>query len=127
MLMKLNLLQKKVVAFILLIACVNLFMGCHRYFKPVRLNAPNPENKQTTLKKLNDEKKYFILRKGTYSYALSDVILDQTKMTLTAVVGEVPPEHQLYLEQRKKYKYSKQRKRMLFCKKCIYLQVIPAR
>ena len=62
--MKLSLLQKKVVAFILLIACINLFMGCHRYFRPVRIDAPTVEKKQTSLKELSNENRYFILRKG---------------------------------------------------------------
>ena len=110
--MKLSLLQKKVVAFILLISCINLFMGCHRYFRPVIMNTATVENKQTTLKKLSNENRYFILRKGFYSYALSNVVFDQTKMTLTANAGKIPPEHQLYLKHKKNpsYKYSKARK-----------------
>jgi hypothetical protein len=107
--MKLTLFQKKVVAFILLISCINLFMGCHRYFRPVVVNTATAETKQTTLKKLSDEHRYFILRRGIYSYALSNVILDQSKMTLTANVGGIPAEHQLYLNREKKsaYAYSK--------------------
>jgi hypothetical protein len=109
--MRLKTTQKKVVAFILLISCINLFMGCHRFFIPVKVNTPSLENKQTTLKNLSNEDRYFILRKGYHSYTLSNVILDQTKMTLTANVSGVPQEHQLYLQKRKPvYSYSKAKK-----------------
>src|SRR5437764_430328 len=110
--MKLSLLQKKVVAFILLVACINLFMGCHHYFQPVRMQTSNTESKQLALKKLSVQEKYFILRRGEHNYALSNIIIDPDKMALTANVGEVPPEHQLYLKQTRKpsYKYSKAKK-----------------
>src|SRR5436190_3389569 len=112
MLMKLSFFQKKAVAFILLIASINYFMGCHRYFRPIVIHTTSVENKQAKLKELSGEDKYFILRKGSNSYALSNIILDQTKMTLTANVGEVPPEHGVYLKKGKKprYIYSKSKK-----------------
>jgi hypothetical protein len=61
---------------------------------------------------LNEQARYFILRKGHHSYALTNIAIDQTNMTLTANVGEVPPEHSLYLNKGKstKYTYSKAKK-----------------
>ena len=106
--MDLNHLQKKTTAFVLLVACINLFMGCHRYFKPVEMPAPTVETKQSTIKKLSVQNRYFILRKGIHSYALSNIILDQEKMTMTANLSGVPDVHQLYLDQTKtKHTYSK--------------------
>src|SRR5438045_3295282 len=107
--MRLSFLQKRVVAFILLISCINLFMGCHRYFRPVAVNATTIDTKQTTIKKLSDENRYFILRKGKNSYALTNMMLDQSKMTLTANISEVPAEHRLYLKNAS-YKYIKAKK-----------------
>src|SRR5436190_2687230 len=106
--MDLNHLQKKTTAFVLLVACINLFMGCNRYFKPVEMPAPTVETKQSTIKKLSVQNRYFILRKGIHSYALSNIILDQEKMTMTANLSGVPDVHQLYLDQTKtKHTYSK--------------------
>ncbi len=103
--------QKKISAFILLIACINLFMGCHRYYMPVKINTPTVQQKQTSLQRLTDENKYFILRKGTQSFALSNILLDQAKMTLAADLSAVPPEHQVYVQNKKaSYKYSKAKK-----------------
>src|SRR5438045_5461110 len=99
--MDLNHLQKKTTAFVLLVACINFFMGCNRYFKPVEMPAPTVETKQSTIKKLSVQNKYFILRKGIHSYALNNIILDQEKMTMTANLSEVPDVHQLYLDQTK--------------------------
>ncbi|MEJ7741037.1 MAG: hypothetical protein WKF97_26765 [Chitinophagaceae bacterium] len=69
------------------------------------------EMKQTTLKKLDDENRYFILRKGSNSYSLKNIILNQDKMTMTANLFQVPPEHQVYLKanRKSKYHYSKSR------------------
>ena len=73
--MKLSQLQKKVFACILLISCINLFLGCHRFYKPVVINDPTVETKHTTLKKLSTEDKYFILRQGDNSYSLNNLML----------------------------------------------------
>jgi hypothetical protein len=96
--MKLSQLQKKVLAFTLLISCINLFLGCHRFYKPVVINAPTAESRHATIKKLSTEGKYFILRQGYNSYALDDLVLDETKMTLTATIDKLSPRHQLYAD-----------------------------
>ncbi len=96
--MKLSHSQKKVSACILLISCINLFLGCHRFYKPVVINAPTVETKHTTLKRLSTEDKYFILRQGYNSYSLNNLVLDETNMSLTATIGKIEPAHQLYVD-----------------------------
>ncbi|MEO8794716.1 MAG: hypothetical protein ABI390_04565 [Daejeonella sp.] len=109
--MKPHLLLRKIVAYILLFSCVNLFFSCHRFYRPVGVNTSNVENKQSTLKQLAQEDRYFILRKGTDSYSLNNLVFDQTAMTLTANLGGVPLEHQRYAKLRKnRYTYSKAKK-----------------
>lgn len=109
--MTINPIQKKIFAFILLIACFNLFMGCNRYYKPVKINAPTVETKGNSLRKLNEENKYFIVRNGMQYYALSNLILDESNMTIKADITKVPPEHQLYIRNANtKYTYSKGKK-----------------
>src|ERR1700710_663101 len=106
--MELSLFQKKVFALIMLISCFNLFMGCSRYYRPVKINTPTVQTKETTIKRLTSVNKFFILRKGNVNYALYNIALDETKMTLTANTGEVPFEHQHYLGTVKKnYTFSK--------------------
>ncbi len=110
--MRLTLRQKKILTWILLIAYVNLLAGCHRYYRAVPVDAEGVEKKEASLKKLNEEKKYFILRQGSQGYALSNVVLDQTNMTLTAEPGPLPPEHKLYLNDpgRNKFIYNRKQK-----------------
>src|SRR6478735_9018919 len=104
--MKLNH-QQKVIAFILIIAIVNSLTGC-KYYKPVAAAAYNDQSKDSSLRELNEEGKYFILRKGAYSYSLNNVVLDDTKMTLTAKADTIPAYHKFYIKsKKKKYSYNK--------------------
>src|SRR5688572_33294714 len=106
--MRLSPLQTKVVAVILLVSCMNLFIGCNRFYRPVVINTPSVESKTSTLKRLSEEDRYIILRRGAYSYSLTNVILDQQNLTLTANVGTVPRNHQVYLTAiQPKYTYSR--------------------
>ena len=100
---------KRFTAFILLIASINYFLGC-KYYKPIAVDAYNNETKGSSLKELNTKGKYFILRKGENAYALSNVSVDDAKMTLTAKPETVPPEHEVYISTKKnRYQYSKGR------------------
>jgi hypothetical protein len=86
---------------------VNSLTGC-KYYKPVAATAYNDQTKHSSLRELNDEGKYFILRKGTYSYSLNNVVLDDTKMTLTAKADTIPADHKVYIKhKKKKYSYNK--------------------
>ena len=109
---------KKIFAFILLIACFNLFIGCfNRFYIPVRTTSNTIEAKESTLKKLEQEDRYFILRKGAYSYAMSNVMLDETKMELTADLGSVPAIHRLYIQSKPaNFRYSKGKKQQVVLK-----------
>ena len=100
--------QKKIAAFFFVLLSVYYLTGC-KYYKPVMAEAYNDESKKTTLKKLNSEGKYFILRKGTHSYALTNMVLDDTRMTLTARPDSIPPVHEVYVSNtnKKKYIYAK--------------------
>ncbi|HEX6845706.1 MAG TPA: hypothetical protein VF144_01950 [Chitinophagaceae bacterium] len=102
--MKLNHHQKKVAAFALLFITINYFFGC-TYYKPIAAEAYNDQTKQTSLRELNAQGKYFILRQGGYSYALTNVVLDETRMTLSAKPDQIPPEHSVYTSHKEKDKY----------------------
>src|SRR5688572_25643578 len=107
--MKVHFHQQNVIAFILLFAIVSSLTNC-KYYKPVAAVAYNDSTKHSTLRQLNEKDKYFILRKGGNSYALSDVMLDDTKMVLTAKPDVIPPEHLAYITHKKKrYGYNKNR------------------
>jgi len=95
--MRLNRLQKKFFSFIMLASCVNLFMGCNRYFKPVVLHTPTAETKQASLKKLNTENKFFIIRNKDHSYAMKNLVLDGAHMAINASLREIPKGHHLYI------------------------------
>ena len=98
---------KKFTAFLLLIASINYFVGC-KYYRPISVDAYNNETKSSSLKQLNTEGKYLILRKGENIYALTNVTLDDTKMTLTAKPDPVPKVHQVYVSAKKNhYSYAK--------------------
>jgi len=96
--------QKQITAFIFLIASIPYFIGC-KYYKPIAASAYNDQTKQSSLRELNTQGKYFILRKGKHSYALTNVVLDETKLTLTAKPDPVPLEHEVYVTNKKKGQY----------------------
>lgn len=101
-------LVRKIVAYILLFSCVNFFLGCQRFYRPVKVDAPSVHNKHSSLKQLADQNRYFILRKGNESYSLNNIALDQKQMTLSSNVDDVSADHQLYIRERtKSYNYSK--------------------
>ena len=106
--MKLNPGQRTVIAFIIIITAASSLPGC-RYYKPVVVSpAYNDSTRNSALKELNKEGKYFILRKGKYNYSLNNVVLDDTKMTLTAEVDTIPFDHKLYIQHKKRqYSYAK--------------------
>jgi hypothetical protein len=96
--MNLTTFQKRFVASVMLVLCVNFFMGCNRYFKPVVVNTPTAETKQASLKKLSTENKYFIVRNKDHSYAMKNLVWDESNMALNASLNEIPKEHLLYTE-----------------------------
>ena len=99
---------RKLVAYILLLSCVNLFTGCHRFYRPVKVDASSPKARQASLKQLSGQGGYFILRHGGNSYSLENITFDQSAMTLLADVEDVPSDHQLYINDvRQRFKYSK--------------------
>lgn len=101
--------QKKISASLLLVACMNLFMGCNRFYKPVNVGGRSGQNSQTVIKDLNQAGKYFILRKGTESYSLSHIVIDPDKLALTANLGVVPEDHRLYIDHPNEFRYRKSR------------------
>src|SRR4051812_16682087 len=106
--MKLNYRQKRITALGLLIIAVNYFLGC-TYYKPINVNANSAQTKQSTLKDLNAKGKYFILRKGNTSYSMTNVVLDETKMTLSAKPDQIAIEQTAYVlhKERSAYTYNK--------------------
>ncbi len=94
--MQLSHLQKKITASVLLIACINMFMGC-RYFKPVAVNNANNETKthQLTLQQRQD--KDFILHVGTKRYLMNKLSVDTTRMQISGTLDKVPLEHSAYI------------------------------
>jgi len=106
--MTLNYHQKKVTAFALLIITINYFLGC-TYYRPIIADTYNDQTKQSSLKELNAKGKYFILRKGENSYSLTNVVLDDAKMILTAKPYQIPPEHSVYVSHEAKTPYTYQK------------------
>ena len=105
-----NPLQKRVATFLFLIVTTFYFESC-KYYKPITKDAYNDQTKDSSLRSLNAQGRYFILRKGLYSYSLSDLVLDANKMTLTGKPGPIPRNHSVYVlhQEKKPYKYSKSR------------------
>lgn len=107
-LMNLNHHQKKFSAIALVIISISYFLGCS-YYKPIIVETYNNEKKHSSIRELNTQGKYFILRKGRHSYVLTNILLDEAKMTLSANPDEIPPEHLVHVSHKtsKPYIYSK--------------------
>ena len=96
--MNLTTLQKKFFAVIMLVCCANLFMRCNRYFKPVALNTPTVQTKQASLKQLTSENKFFVIRNQAHSYAMKNIVLDETNLAIIASLENIPKKHLLYID-----------------------------
>lgn len=104
--MQLTLLQKKTTAFILLIACINMFMGC-RYFKPVATNNANNQTKTRELTLQQRQDKDFILHVGSKRYLMNKISVDTTNMQISGTLDKVPLEHSAYMPGRGRVYYKK--------------------
>ncbi len=82
---------------LLLTGLILLLISCHRYFMPVKQDTGSPSASGSFIS-TNSQQKYFILRKGTASYAIRDIAVNQQSMTLSGHLAAVPPAHQLYLK-----------------------------
>ncbi len=81
------------------------FVSCHRYFMPVTENTGSPSGSGQFIS-TNSPQKYFILHKGESSYALKQIVVDQTALTLSGRLSAVDPSHQLYVNtERNNFKY----------------------
>jgi hypothetical protein len=82
-------------------------MGCMNYYKPVPQNTSTPK---LTGQVIHSEvpNKYFILHEGIYKYALENITVNDTAMTLSATLSSVDSTHTLYINaEGKKYRYKK--------------------
>lgn len=111
--MKLSFFQKQSVAGFMLVCCVNLFMGCHRYYTTVKGNVSTESSKKQQISTLKDANKIFILRNGSQSYLMRNVNVDQDKMQINGTLDTVPAEHQLYISKPGKRKYKTEQRPVL--------------
>lgn len=90
---------------VIFMALLFSFVSCHRYFMPVTENTGSPSGSGQFIT-ANSPQKYFILRKGESSYALKDIVVDKTALTLSGRLSVVDPSHLLYLNTgRNNFKY----------------------
>lgn len=84
---------------------VFLTLSCTRYYKPVVADTSSPEATSKVLTG-NTANKYFILRRGSKSYSLTTISVDNNAQTLNAMVVPVLPLHKKYITARgRKYGY----------------------
>ncbi len=100
--MHLTIVQKKTTAFILLVACINMFTGCNRFFKPVAVKSANNETKTSELRKQERQDKDFILHVGAKRYLMQKLSVDTATMEITSTLDVVPLEHKAYSTGRSK-------------------------
>ncbi len=105
--MRLSILQQKFMAAIFLVSSVNMFVGCHHYYRAVKGNTTSTETKRSTIDELRMQKKTFILRQGSKSYLLKNLTVDDQKMIISATMDTIPRMHTLYVTPHKKQIYKK--------------------
>ena len=80
---------------------------CSRFFKPVSVNTGTPDAAKNIIT-ANAPNKYFILRQEANSYALKNITVDNTAMTLNGTLSPVDVSHFLYVKAKgRNYKYKK--------------------
>lgn len=90
-----------------------LFSSCQRFFIPVKQKTETAAEKAGTINTFRHHK-YFILHEGDKMFSMKDITLNEDSFTLRANLGEVDPEHLLYITPRKnQFRYSNDGKDIL--------------
>ncbi len=95
---------------LLLAACTVVFLAaCHNYYKATQKPTGNGSQKSSTIDSLKLQNRYFILRNGSQSYYMSNIVLSEDKKTLTSSLEMLPANHQFHLVKGRKGKMQYQK------------------
>ncbi|MGG9964341.1 hypothetical protein [Ferruginibacter sp. SUN106] len=88
---------------------IGLFAACHNYYKAVPTPATNSNEKAATVDSLKLQSRYFVLRNGSLSYLMNNIVISEDKKSLTCNLQTLPENHQLHLVKgrRGKMQYNK--------------------
>jgi hypothetical protein len=83
---------------LLLIGGAIVFLAaCHNYYQAVQKPSGNSNEKATTIDSLKFQNRYFVLRNGSQSYYINNMVLSEDKKTLTCSLETLPANHQFHL------------------------------
>ena len=76
------------------LAILILFSSCNNYYKAV---IASNANHASCIDELKSKNKYFILRNGTASFAISNITVAADQKTMECTLQNLPDEHKLHL------------------------------
>lgn len=88
-------------AFLVLLVFQVLFSQCHNYYKAV---SPNSASNAVAIDSLKLQNRYFILRNGSLSYSMTNIVVSEDKKSLTCNLEILAFNHQLHLVKGRKGK-----------------------
>ena len=71
--------------------------GCHNYYKATQKGTGTYTEKAEVADSLKIQNRYFILRNGSQSYYMSNIVLSEDKKTLHSTLETLPANHQFHL------------------------------
>ncbi len=85
----------RLITFLLMLAFLNLSVGCRNYYKVNTYGTQRAQN-ATEISRLNDQEKFFIIHFAGEAHLLDNITLNQSSSTLTGVFKRLPEYRQSY-------------------------------
>ena len=82
-----------------------IIISCHNYYKATATRSSSASEKAAVTDSLSHTNRYFVLRNGSQSYYMKNIVLSEDKKTLNCILDTLPGNHQLYLVNGRKGKH----------------------
>src|SRR5688500_8564594 len=95
----------------LLILMLVISGACHTYYKANPARSKNSSETAESIDSLANQKRYFILRSGSYAWHMKNIILSEDRKTFSCSLDSVSYTHKLHFShgRKRKMQYAKNR------------------
>ena len=76
---------------------VMLISSCNTFYKFTSANSSNAQQTAASVKQLQSQERYFILRSGHEAFAMKHMVLSQDQTHLQVMLDTLPAKHELFL------------------------------
>lgn len=111
----------------LLFVLLMMSQACHNYYKTLSAKKTTPQETAQSIDSLHNQNRYFILRSGSTSWAVTKMTLSTDQKTISCVLDTISSDHRLHLTlgHKRKMQYKKQVKQDLSVLNEVHLFIPP--